>query len=229
MRRFLRILVWIVVVLVVVCGVTAYLLYRGTQKVPDFYREAMATQLTPQKQQEIGRQLERQAAELHNEVRREGPWEAAFADEQVNAWLAVDLGEKLPSTLPEGVSDPRVKISPDRIQTACKYETDGFSTVVSLETDVYLTDKPNQVAVRIRNVRAGSVPLPFRGLLDQVADSARRNGVDLRWSQQDGDPVALIQIPNRQQQDPPREIHVESLEVRDGEIHLAGRTEIACD
>ncbi len=229
MRRFLRILVWTVIVLFVVCGVTAYLLYRGTQKVPEFYQEAMANQLTPQKQKEIGRQLERKAAELHNQARREGRWEATFTDEQVNAWLAVDLPEKLPGTVPAGLSDPRVKISPDLIQTACKYETGRFSTVVSLETDVYLTDKPNQIAVRIRHVRAGSVPLPFRGLLDQVADSARRNNVDLRWSQQDGDPVALIQIPIRQQQNPPRELRIESLEVREGEIYLSGRTEIVRD
>jgi len=100
---------------------------------------------------------------------------------------------------------------------------------VSLETDVYLTDKPNQIVVRIRHVRAGSVPLPFRGLLDQVADSARRNNVDLRWSQQDGDPVALIQIPIRQQQNQPRELRIESLEVREGEIYLSGRTEIVRD
>jgi hypothetical protein len=229
MRRFLRILVWTAVILIVVISLTVFFLYRGTQKVPDFYLEAIGTELTPQKQKEIGRQLERQAAELHNDVRREGRWEAAFTDEQVNAWLAVDLPEKLPATVPSGVSDPRLKISPDLIQAACKYDTNGFSSVVSLETDVYLTDKPNQIAVRIRRVRAGVVPLPLRGLLDQVADSARRNGIDLRWSQQDGDPVALIQVPARQKKHPRREIVVESLEVREGEIYLSGRTETARD
>ncbi len=226
MRRFLRILIWTVIVLLVVCGLTAFFVYRGTQKVPEFYQEAMATPLTPQKQEQLGQQLEREAAQLHNQVRREGRWEATFTEEQINAWLAVDLAEKLPSTVPSGVSDPRVKISPDRIQTGCKYETKRFSTVVSLETDVYLTDNPNQVAVRIHNVRAGSIPLPLRGLLEQVANSARQNGVDLRWSQQDGDPVALIQVPLRQQE---REISVESIEVRDGEIALVGRTKTADD
>lgn len=226
MRRFLRILIWTLIVLVIVCGLTAYFLYRGTQKVPEFYQEAMAAPLTPQKQRQLGQQLEREAAQLHNQVRREGRWEATFTEEQVNAWLAVDLAEKLPSTLPSGVSAPRVRISPDRIHTGCKYETDGFSTVVSLETDAYLTDKPNQVAVRIHSVRAGSIPLPFRGLLEQVANSARQNGVDLRWSQQDGDPVALIQVPLRQQA---REISVESIELRDGEIALIGQTKSADD
>ncbi|MBC8876724.1 MAG: hypothetical protein H8E44_45425 [Planctomycetes bacterium] len=225
MRRFFRILIWFLVIVVVVCGTTAYLLYRGTQKVPEFYQEALATKPAPQELKKMGRQLERQAAELHNDARREGRWEAVFTAEQVNAWLAVDLLEKLPATVPEGVSDPRVKISSDLIQAACKYETDGFSSVVSLETDVYLTDEPNQVAIRIRSVRSGLVPLPFRGLLDQVADSARKNGVDLRWSQQEGDPVALIRVPTRQQQRPPRDLHIESLQVRDGEIYLAGRTE----
>jgi len=229
MRRFLRILVWLVVVLIAICSVTAFLLYRGTQKVPEFYQEAMTIQLSLQERKEIGRQLERQAAELHNEVRREGPWEAAFTDEQLNAWLAVDLVEKLPSTVPTEMSDPRVKISADLIQAACRYETDRFSAVVSLRADAYLTDKPNQIAVRLRSVRAGVVPVPLRGLLDQMADSARRSGIDLRWSQQDGDPVALIQVPTRQENHPGRKIHVESLEVRDGEIYLAGRTEIAED
>lgn len=229
MRRLLRIVVWTVIILIVVCSLTAYLLYRGTQKVPEFYREAMAVQSTPQKQKQLGQQLERETAELHNELRREGRWEATFNDEEVNAWLAVDLAEKLPAAMPGGLSDPRGKISPDLIQLACRYESDGFTTVVSLRADAYLTDKPNQIAIRIHAVRAGAIPLPLRGLLDQVADSARQSGVDLRWSQQDGDPVALIQIPLRQPQDPRREIHVESLEVREGEIYLAGRTETAPD
>ncbi len=225
LRRIVRFVVWGFVLVIVGCGIAGYFLYRGTQHVPEFYQEAMGTAGSTQQQQELGQQLERLVAELHNDVRREGRWEAEFTDEELNAWFAADLPEKAPDTMPAGVGDPRIRITPERVQLACKYESEWLSSVITVDVDVYLTDKPNQLAVQTRGVRAGRVPLPYNQLLDRATGAARRSGIHLRWAGQKGDPVALVQVPAQHKQFAEREIHLETLELRDGAIYMAGRTE----
>jgi hypothetical protein len=208
----------------VVCG---FLLYRGTQQVPQFYAASVPPELSPPEQEEqarLGDEFEREVLELHNDTGREGQWQAVFSDREVNAWLAVDLVQNHPRALPPDLIDPRVRIGADRLQVACRYQGERLETVVSIEADAYLTDKPNQLAVRICGFRAGVIPLPLKQLMDRVTDAARKGGVQLVWSQQDGDPVALLQVPAEHQQFPGRELCLETLELRDGEIFLAGRT-----
>lgn len=207
------------------CGIAACVLYRGMQHVPDFYNEAMNVSVSTQRQQELGQQFERLVAELHNDARREGRWEAVLTDEELNAWLAADLPDKFPDAMPAGTGDPRVKVTPERIQIACKYESEWLSAIVSMEVDVYLTDKPNEVAVEIGGVRGGWVPLPYKPLLDRVTNAARRSGIPLRWAGLEGDPVALVRVPAHHKQLGDRELCLETLELRDGAVYLAGRTE----
>jgi hypothetical protein len=47
----------------------------------------------------------------------------------------------------------------------------------------------------------------------------------LRWGQADGDPVALVTVPHQHEDYSHREIYLETIEIRDGEIALAGRTQ----
>ena len=204
-----------------VCGL---LLYRGTQQVPQFYEQSLQPKLSRPEQAQLGDEFEREVLELHNDTGREGQWQAVFSDQEVNAWLAVDLVQNHPRALPPDLVDPRVRIAVDRLQVACRYKGEPLETVVSIEADVYLTDKPNQLALRIRGFRAGLIPLPLKQLMDRVTDAARKSDVQLLWSQQEGDPVALFQVPAEHQQFPGRELCLETLELRDGEIFLAGCT-----
>ena len=224
-RRPFRILLGCATVAILVTVVLGLLLYRGTQYVPQFYVQALMSDLTPQQQAKLGDDFEREALELHNQAMRVGEWEAVFSDEEVNAWLANDLPQNHPRALPSDLGDPRVKITPEEVQVACKYSGERWETVISLSADVYLTDKPNQLAIRVRSVRAGLIPLPLKNLMDRVTDVARRSGLQLVWSQQEGDPVALLQIPSQIDRRTKREVHVETLQLRDGEIYLAGRTD----
>jgi hypothetical protein len=224
-RRPFRILLGCLTVAILVTVVIVMLVYCGTQHVPEYYKQALATDLSPRQQAELGDDFEREALELHNEAQRVGAWEAVFTDAQVNAWLANDLPQNHPRALPSDLDDPRVRITPEEVQVACKYNGDPIATVLSISADVYLTDKPNQLAIRIRSVRAGLIPLPLKNLMDRVTDVARRSGLQLVWSQQEGDPVALLQIPSQIDPKTKREVHIEMLELRDGEIYLAGRTD----
>lgn len=198
-------------------------LWRASQSVPDFYEQALVIEVPDL--EEAGDELERQVLELHNDVQDSGQWRAEFTDDQINAWLAVDLPAKFPKATPAGVSDPRVAIADGQILAACRYDSPKLSSVVSLALTIQLTDEPNVIAIQIKNARAGAVPLPLKSILDKVASEARRTEVPVRWSQTDGDPVALVTIPDESDRYENRRIHITGIEFFEGRVVLTGETE----
>lgn len=222
MPKYVRILLVILAVLVLLGAGGATFLYHAAQHEPEFYRQAMTIQ--PEVQEEAGDELEQSVFELRNETRAPGRWEAIFTDEQINGWLAVDLPKKFASILPPGVESPRVSVHDGLVHIAARYKDKLVESVVSLALEINLTEEPNTVAVTIRRVRAGALPVPIRQFLDRVTAQARRGDIELRWSQMDGDPVALVKIPSQHENYVHHAIFVETIELRDGEIYLAGRT-----
>ena len=162
---------------------------------------------------------------MHNEVRQPGVWEAVFTEEQINGWLAADLPEKFPRALPKGTQEPRVSIMEDVVSVACRFDNGKLKTVISFDLDVELTTETNTLAVRIAKLRAGLLPVPLKQMLDKIAVAAKRSDLPLRWSQTEGEPVALVTVPVQHEDYAHREIYVDKIEVRDGEIYLAGHTE----
>jgi hypothetical protein len=223
MGRIFRIVAAIVVALLAIALIVISLGYYATQKEPDFYRQA--TQVPSPGQPTSGDDLEKAALDLHNDTHRAGRWEAIFTDEQLNGWLAVDLEEKFPGMLPKGILDPRISIQPQRAMIGCRYDEGRFQTVVSLSLELHLTDEPNTLAIRVCKVRAGALPVPVAGFLDRITTIARQGRIPLRWGQAKGDPVALVTIPVQHEEYAHRAIHLETVELREGEIYLAGRTE----
>ncbi len=225
MRRLVRIV--LVAAIVAIAAVTLLLVgaYQAAKQEPKFYQQALRRQ--PQQQKQAGDELEQRVLELHNEARQDGRWQAVFTAEQLNGWLAADLPEKFPKALPRGVSEPRVAIDPEQAQIACRYEDDKLSTVVSLAVELHLTDEPNVIAVRICQARAGVLPIPLKQWLDRISTAAQRSNVPLRWAQRDGDPVALVTVPTEHEDYAHRHVRLDTLELREGEIYLAGRTEPA--
>jgi hypothetical protein len=222
-RKYFRTLLLVAFILAVAAGVAGYSIYQAAQLEPAFYRSAM--QAPTQQQAEAGFELEQNLLELRNDARTPGHWEAVFTDEQINGWLAVDFPEKFPGTLPHGVENPRVEIRDGAVNIAARYEDKLVKSVVSIVLDVGLTDEANTLAVTIKRIRAGSLPVPVRQFLDRISRSAQRNAIPLKWSQTDGDPVALVTIPSHHEDYIHREIVVETIELRDGEVYLAGRTD----
>jgi hypothetical protein len=224
-RRHLKLAIGLALLPLLLLAVAALVLYRGTQHVPEFYRQTLAPAASPQQQIEAGDNFERQVLELHNATAKPGRWDAEFTDEQVNAWLAAFLPRNHPHALPADVREPRVKLSPRSAQVAWRQRHGWLETVISLQADVYLTDQPNQIAIQVRAVRAGWVPLPLAEIVDGVSTAARDGGLDLTWSQHEGDPVALLRVPVRHPQYEHRELHLDTLELEDGKLRLSGLTE----
>lgn len=227
MRKWLRFFGYASATIVVVVAGLLFVAYRASQHQPAFYQHAL--QMTPERQAKAGDELEKQVLDLRNDARHDGQWQAVFTDEQINGWLAVDLPEKFPDTLPAEIVDPRVAIDPEQAQVAYRYQGGQISTVVSVAVKVHLTDETNVLAVRIRKVRAGALPLPVTRWLDQIAEAAAAGGIRLRWVQEGGDPVALVTVPLQYEEIKNHLLRLETVELREGEIFLAGTTQRIAD
>lgn len=221
MRKFFKWLgVGMLIVAVVAC-VFLFGAYRATQQEPEFYQQALV--MEPEIQVEASRELETKVTELTEEVRREGEWQAEFTEQQVNAWLAEELPKKQ-HVLPVGASDPRVHIEEDELKIACRYADSRITTVLLLQVGVELTDNPNELAVRIVGVSAGSLPFPLSPFKDDVTKAVRKADVPIEWKEDEAD-VALVQLPLEDARLQGKRLIVEELELRKGSIHLAGVTE----
>ena len=214
------VLVAVLVTLLVTGGVVAY---RYTQRVPEFYEQALL--LEPTRARATSREMVQQATGLAREARKPGDWQAIFTAEQINGWLAVDLVENHSGALPKEVAEPRVAIDPGTATVACRYSGPSFTSVLSLDVDLSLAEA-NTVAIRLRRVRAGAMPLPISQVLEIFQTAARDLQWPVEWRQIDGDPVALISVPSVVKHEGRKvSLQLESLELRDGEIYIAGRSE----
>jgi len=222
-RIFLRNAIVLMVVTGVAITIALALIYRAAQHEPEFYQQALNVEST--RQVEAGEQLEQHVLELHNNARRQGRWEAEFTEAEINGWLASDLPDKFPGLLPRGVIDPRVAIDPEAVQIACRYKNGKVNSVISFSLGISLTTESNTLAVRVSKVRAGALPVPLTRFLGNISAAAGKADIPLRWSQTNGDPVALVTVPHQHEDYAHREVYVESIELRDGVVYLAGRTE----
>ncbi len=50
------------------------------------------------------------------------------------------------------------------------------------------------MAIRFVSVRAGALPLPVMQLADEIADACQELSLPVRWTRQDGQPVAVVEL-----------------------------------
>lgn len=195
---------------------------RQTSHVPEFY--VRAQKQLPKRVAEASRRLQTDVERLQDDAARHGSWRAAFSDDEINAWLVEELPKKFPRLLAKGASDPRVMIEDGKIFAAVRYEDRRFDTVVSCEVSVALTEEPNMLAVRVSNLRAGSLPLPLQGFLRGISREAATGDIDIRWDHTDEGPVALVNVPSEHPAYVQKPVVVESVQLIDGQLLLAGHT-----
>lgn len=204
-------------------------LYFASRQPPDFYRESLTR--FAENEEPSGEELEQQALALHNQLQHDGRFEARFSDDEINAWLASELPEKFPRLLPSAFSEPRISIQENVLRLAVGYRRGNIDTVLSIAVEAYLTDQPNEVAIRIKQVRAGWVPVPLGNLLAEIAQRAERAGISIRWSETHGDPLALIHVPHQRPRgdngEDARRFTLEELRLIPGELVVIGRTQQA--
>ncbi|WP_197454421.1 hypothetical protein Pla52nx_006339 [Stieleria varia] len=199
-----------------------YWAHRQTQQVPDFYAEAI--ERMPVETAEASSELTANVEELQSQAAKSGSWRAKFSDEQINAWLLEELPRKFPILLTRGVSDPRILIRDDHMLVAAKYQNRKIDTVVSFQVSVKLTEHANLLAVQISNLRAGALPLPMQRFLDNITNEAAKGDVDVKWDLTDEGPVALISVPRDHPKYVVSPVVVESVQMTDGILSVAGHT-----
>jgi hypothetical protein len=220
MARKLRIVAICVLVVAVVAAAGSWAAYRATQQVRPFYREALA--LDRRVLDEESRELESRATALYSDAQNPGQWQALFTADQINGWLAVKLAEDYADGLPEGVRDPRVAITPEVLTLGFRTRRGGIETVASVDASVFVTET-GAIGLRLLSVKAGTLPLPAAQVAGDIAAACRRMSLPVRWTQQDGRPVAIIEI-DRARPNSARHFSVDSIELGDGELYVAGRT-----
>jgi hypothetical protein len=188
---------------------------------PHFYRKTAA--LPPERRKREAKRFVAQSLQLRNDICNEDRWEAVFTDEEVNSWLAEDLVTHFADQLPPEVHEPRIAFEADRVTLAFQLDRGPIRSVVWVVARVNVPEG-NVLALTLEKIRAGVLPIPAEEITDKITRNARSHGLDIEWMQ-DGDvPVARI----RYTPDPRRnDIVLERLQIRDGQIHLAGRSKKA--
>jgi hypothetical protein len=216
--RRVRLVLLIVGGMTMLAAVAILGLYLAARHEPAFYREAMAVE--PAVLEKASDRMLQKTTALAGAVKKKGHWEALFTAEQINGWLAVDMVRNHPTTLPPTLRDPRVVIDPNHVTIACRFEQGGAQSVLSLTVEPYVPE-PNVIALRIVKARAGLLPVPLGRVIDGLSEAARRMHFGLEWRRAGSDPVALLSLP---ESDDNRPVRIETLRLGNGEIYVAGTT-----
>ena len=106
---------------------------------------------------------------IHN---NEETWSEEFDEQAINGWFAEELPTRYAGLLPEGISDPRLRIEQDGAWIAFRARRGMWSGVVNCRLKAWVA-APNELAIEIQSLRAGLIPIPVD---DVVADWKRTPG-----------------------------------------------------
>ena len=192
LKRFLMICFAVTLVLVSVVGY----LYHMSQRPPDFYQKALQQQ--PEEARVQGAALETQVMGLYNAALQFGPWNGAIHQDQINGWLASELPKKFPEVLEsQFITDPRVSIRAGELSVAGRANFEGLHGVIVARLDVFRTDQKDQFAIRVHSLRAGVIPIPISTFAAEIEKDLARHGVATHWSEMEGDPVLIVDVPEK--------------------------------
>ncbi len=194
--------------------------YFATQRVRPFYERAV--ELDSQILEQGSRELESRATALYSDARQTGRWQATFTAEQINGWMARQQAD---GHFPEKIAAPRVAFSDGIVTLGFRTSRGNVDTVVSVDAAVLLTEA-GEVAVRLTSVQAGALPIPVMHVANEIAAACRELDLPVRWTQTGGQPVALIGI-SSPGDSTERRITLDTIELREGTLLIAGETEEA--
>jgi uncharacterized protein YpmS len=199
--------------------------YYASRQVRPFYRQALA--IEPEVLKRGSRELESRATALYSDARQQGQWHALFTAEQINGWLATQLASKENDTLPKNIRDPRVAIADDVLTLGFTTINGSVETIISVDASVFLTAE-GDVAIRLLSVKAGALPLPVMQIADQLATACNKLSLPVRWTQQQGEPVALVELHSADSSNK-HEFHIDTIDLGDSELYVSGHTELSAD
>ncbi|WP_435007522.1 hypothetical protein P12x_004804 [Tundrisphaera lichenicola] len=202
------------ILLMIPVGAWLSLTYR-----PSFYRALI--NLSPDQRQAKAKKFVAGSLQLRNDISNEPDWQAVFTDQEVNAWLAEDLVTHFADLIPPEIHEPRIAFDADRVTLAFQLDRGPIRSVIWVVAQVRVPDD-NVLALTIEKIRAGVFPISVDRLVGPINAQARAHGLDIRWTREQGLPVALIRYsPDEDRSD----VVLESLNVRRGQLRLSGRSD----
>ncbi len=220
MLNWKRIVIVVVLVGLLAAIVTTAGLYSAVTQVHPYYRAAL--ERPPEELEQQSHQLESRFSALHSDLQDEGEWHTVISADELNGWLATKLPEAFPELLPKSIREPRVAITPDAVFLAAQSTFAGVDTVVSIEVEPFVTTD-GDLAVEVRQVLAGTLPLPKNDLFDQLSKATQGLDLPIRWTQNEGNTILLVERGMWDSVDQQQRI-LEALELAEGELFLTGRT-----
>ncbi|MGI9177078.1 MAG: hypothetical protein ACR2IT_04395 [Pirellulales bacterium] len=216
LRRLLLATVAAIVVAVTVIALT-------TRHVPDFYRQRLAAgELAGAAAEQAGRRVVSDVSALHAAFIREGRWEAAFTEADINAWLATDLPRNHTRLLPTMVSAPRVRLAPQQVQIGLRLGSGIVSAVSWLVLEIRLRE-PNQLGIVVVEARLGGLPLPHGPIQREIRRRFDQLGMVTTMRRLDDRNVLVVYIPSTHESGGMSH-WLESLSIGEGSIAFAGHT-----
>jgi hypothetical protein len=207
------------ILLLLLCSGVVYWALRSYRP---FYQAALA--IPQHTLDEKNREFLNRTSRFSNLIRNAGKWSILLTDEQINGWLAVDLQQNHPDALPDGVHDPRIAIFAGYVSGGVLVDREPFPVAASLDVEIRLVEA-QKLAVKIRDLRLGTLPWTLDRVVLQIAIAAQENGWGVEQTTSDNQPVLLLTLPERFQAKGTR-IVLEAIELRAGEVLIAGRTEL---
>ena len=222
MRRWIKRIAIAATLLLAIFLTAGWWAVEQTQHVPEFY--ARATKPRSDSTARASRHLAAEVEKLQSSVAKTGFWNADFSDGEINAWLIEELPKKFPRLLAKGASEPRIVIEDDRVLAAVRYKNRRIDTVISCELEVELTEQANMLALRVKDLKAGLLPLPLSNFLKGISTEAAKGDIDIRWDVPDSGPVALVTVPSEHPRYVSKPVIVESVQLVEGTLILSGHT-----
>lgn len=194
--------------------------YHMATRVPTFYSTAAAD---PTVQAALNDRFLQKASALTADFQREGRWDLRLTEDEVNAWLSVDLPKNHPHLLPPSLQEPRIRIGRGELAIACRTEWAGHSAVLWVRVRLQLA-RTDMLAIHLHKAGIGLLPLSTQSVLRQLEEGLERAGVDVRREDLDGKPVLTIPLVAKAP-DGRHRVHVEAVDLTDGRVFISGTTD----
>ena len=221
MRRTFRLIAYSLLTILLVLLLVLYALYLSAQRPPKFYRDGLevATGL----QQERSKKMLQKIRRFNNDLQKtDVPWEGSFSNEELNGYLAIEVGKASSNLFPPEVKEPRLHIGDRQLDFACQLEQGPLTGILHLAIDVTVPE-PNLLTLRLKHVSLGRLPISRERPKQLLLDSLRSQGYDVTEDIRDGDPTFTISLEFKYPKG--KKVNLESIELLEGGIRISGTSD----
>jgi hypothetical protein len=220
MRRFRTFFLWLLVFALL--GGGAYAFFWAIRQTPEFYEAAIENEPEPAIRKDDAKVFIQRTLNLVDGIQHADKWAEEFSQSQINSWLAEELQPKYGAFVPEGVTNPRVRLADETIEIGFRYKHVSWDSIVSVRTRPWVPS-PNSLAFEIQSIRAGLVPIPLESIVHDVSKQFEVEGYRVEWSELNGNDVVILHFTKSGDEQP----ILESVKVAKGTVVVAGRRKSA--